>query len=167
MSLFYDLKLKRQKAGQNGEGVSAVTSERSHEGGAKDSGYSATCSSDSDHSSPASSPRPLKYHHRDVDSPVDISPTRSSDCDSLLSSPTSSHPPLHPSVSSTSSSSQHNFDVLRHAELLRAKTMGYYPAMYPQHFPGPARVNVATGGNNAMIANVNAATHFVGNILYR
>ncbi|GAU91006.1 hypothetical protein RvY_03344 [Ramazzottius varieornatus] len=169
MSLFYDLKLKRQKAGAEG-GVSAVTSEGRPEGGAKDSGYSATCSSDSEQSeSPASSPRPPKYqhHHRQVDSPLDISPTRS-DCDSLLSSPTSCQP-AHPSVTS----SQPNFDVLRHAQLLRAKTMAYYPTIYPQHFPPemmrtPARLNVAAaGGSNAMMANVNAATHFVGNILYR
>jgi hypothetical protein len=106
MSLFYDLKLKRQKAGSTSGGP---TVDIGYGGGGATSASSDSEEHDGDYS-PASSPTHDGGHHhgdgrddellqsqrrfsnsssRETGSPSDIniSPTRSSDGDSLLSSP--------------------------------------------------------------------------------
>lgn len=181
MSLFYDLKLKRQKTG------SAPCPDVIF-------GPHSSSSSVSDHedSSPSSSPSHSdaeQNHHRrfssgsstcqrETGSPSDISPTRSSDGDSLLSSPLANSSHMRNVTRHQQSHADHltaeppplEF-ALRHNGILRAKSMAQnsYPAIFHQpHFQLMQNQKVALPmPPSSMIDNVNAATQFVGNILYR
>ena len=255
MSLFYDLKLKRQRAGSHSGGGGART------GPGGDVGYGgATSASDSEERdeerdySPSSSPTRHRQYHKNRESghhssagsstasrrfsnsssrdeltgsPSDT-PTshRSSDGDSLLSSPIgngrsaaaaaarSRHHFLQQQQQQQDSSSHHRYPpsemgsshqntfTLRHAEMIRTKSMatqahpagGYFGApgagggvVFPPHQAVAAanlhsllqaqaqqRANGSGGSGssgllptNAMVANVNAATQFVGTILMK
>ncbi|XP_055331272.1 hormone receptor 4-like [Paramacrobiotus metropolitanus] len=179
MSLFYDLKLKRQKTGAT-SGPSPDISYGPH------SSSSSVSDHDADSSSPPSSPshtdldqthlHPRRFSsgsstcQRETGSPSDISPTRSSDGDSLLSSPiATSHQLRNGQPPPMATSPAVNF-----AAALRPhkNPLPTHPGCFPTVFPQPAFQLVNQKGSivvppNAMIANVNAATQFVGNILYR